>query len=299
MSKSRILRPDATAEPLPLPPAKLPPEEQLNALNRMNDQAEKRVKLGQQLFLAAEAQASEYKKLVDEFRGENNRLREELHTDLGKTIHSYDRWVGQMDSRFNQSLIDIEDRMSRLQQDWERAQDRIEAMLRRSEKLLDEGKRLLDEEEKHVGITSPVSAAPTAAPVKIDASPSVAPAAKAIVPPLMIGGIDESFAGPLIEGDFLAPAALGVTEAMLDGLKPSMILPPMEPTLTGEAAVRKSVAIKDASLAAPSSPEPAPTAEPVKEPADEAPISPVARRHKFFSRVLAKLDEIERQKTAD
>lgn len=302
MNKSRILRQDVSTEPLPLPPSKLPPEEQINALNRMQDQAEKRVKLGQQLFIAAEAQAQQYKKLVDEFRDENARLREELHQDLGKTIHTYDKWVGQVDSRFSQSLGDLEDRMSRLQADWERAQQRIEEMLSRSERLLDEGKRLIDEADAD-GQGHATPRVPSVASTKPAIATKAAPPVQAIVDesplaPNIIGGIDENFAGPIIEGDFVAPSALGISDSALESLRPAMILPPMEstpdapvvaPPITAALAPTPATEI----LAAAEKPAPTPVANATDEP------SPVARRHKFFSRVLAKLDEIEKQKSAD
>lgn len=302
MIKPRILRQDASTEPLPLPPSKLPPEEQVNALNRMQDQAEKRVKLGQQLFIAAEAQAQQYKKLVDEFRDENARLREELHQDLGKSIHTYDKWVGQMDSRFNQSLGDLEDRMSRLQADWERAQHRIEEMLNRSERLLEEGKRLIDEadadEQVHVTTRTPsdVSTKPVVAPKA--ASPSQAIVDESPLAPHIVGGIDENFAGPIIEGDFVAPAALGISDAALESLRPAMILPPMGTTHDASVVAPPITSALDATLgtelrATAEKQAPTPGANATEEP------SPVARRHKFFSRVLAKLDEIEKQKSAD
>ena len=291
MNKSRILRPESSTEPLPLPPTKLPPEEQLHALNRMQDQAEKRVKLGQQLFIAAEAQAQQYKKLVDEFRDENARLRDELHQDLGKTIHTYDKWVGQVDSRFNQTLGELEDRMSRLQADWERAQHRIEDMLKRSERLLEEGKRLIDEADADEGGRVKPSAPP---PLTANQEASCV-ACEPSIEPRIVGGIDENFAGPLIEGDFIAPAALGIPDAALESLRPAMILPPMEPT--AEAAIAAPGVPPQTELLA-SEAKPAPTADDGATAAANEP-SPVARRHKFFSRVLAKLDEIEKQKSGD
>lgn len=138
-------RPPAVApEPLPLPRPRLSPEEQLEALRRVQDQAEHRVRLGTQLFKAAEAYTSQHRLLFDQIKSEHETLRGQMRDDIARSFRQYDQWIANMDEQLTNSLRQLEDRMAKLQDQWSQTQKRIDDMLRRSESLLDQSRDLLD-----------------------------------------------------------------------------------------------------------------------------------------------------------
>jgi len=160
------------AEKLPGVPGKpLAPAEQLEAIKRVQAQAEHRVKLGQQLFKAAEAHTSQHRALVDQIKQEQATFQDELHKDVARSLQTYDQWVGHLDETLTQSLHSIEDRISQLQANWAGTEERINTMLRRSEALLDQSRQLLrDASEFH------------AEPVPAAREEAQAPAAAAVEP---------------------------------------------------------------------------------------------------------------------
>lgn len=131
-------------EPLPLPKARLTPDEQLAALQRVQDQAEHRIRLGTQLFKAAEAYTSQHRQLFDQIKSEHETLREQMRDDIARSFRQYDQWIANMDEQLTNSLRQLEDRMAKLQDQWSHTQKRIDDMLRRSEALLDQSRDLLD-----------------------------------------------------------------------------------------------------------------------------------------------------------
>lgn len=125
----------------------LPVEQQHEALARLRVQAEQRVKLGMQLFKAAEAHTSHQQQVVDQLKHDQRQMRDQMMEDVARSLHSYDRWIGKMDEQLTQSMQRLTDRMNQLQSQWADAQQRIDAMMSRSETLLDESRSLLETAE--------------------------------------------------------------------------------------------------------------------------------------------------------
>jgi len=135
------LKIETSPDKLPgLPSKPLSTKQQLEALKRVQDQAEKRVKLGMRLYKAAEAHVTQRQSLIDEFKGEQARLKEELQEDITRSLHAYDQWVGKIDHDFTHAMRDLEGRIDDLQTQWGKSQRRIDQMVRRSEKLLDQSR---------------------------------------------------------------------------------------------------------------------------------------------------------------
>ncbi len=118
-----------------LPRKPLTPEQQLEALSRVQSQAEARVELGLKLFKAAENHTRSQQKMLDQIKAEQQQLRDQVNEDVAKSLHAYDQWVGQMDENFTRSLQNLEAKIERLQENWMATQQRIETMIERSAQM--------------------------------------------------------------------------------------------------------------------------------------------------------------------
>ncbi len=121
----------------------LTPGEQLDAIRKVQAQAEQRVKLGMQLFKAAEAHVSTHREAIDQVRREQAQLQQRVQEDVAKSLQQYDQWLGRIDEGFTRSLQKLEQRLDEMQQQWQASQGQLEAMVRRSEALLDQARQLM------------------------------------------------------------------------------------------------------------------------------------------------------------
>ena len=137
------LRLTESPSPLPgLPSGPLSAQQQLEALRRVQGQAEQRVQLGMQLFKAAEAHTEQKQNLADELREEQKHLREKVQEEVASSLRSYDQWVGRIDDGFTKAMNDLDQRLERLRSEWTDTQGRIEQMMKRSEALLEQNRLL-------------------------------------------------------------------------------------------------------------------------------------------------------------
>jgi hypothetical protein len=127
-----------------LPRDPLSPTEQLEALRRVQAQAEQRVKLGLQLFKAAEAHATQQQTLIEEIKSEQQRLRAEVQEDVARSLHTYDQWMGRMDEDFTRAIKSLETKIEMLEAQWSHSQERMAAMMRRAEALLQQSQAMLE-----------------------------------------------------------------------------------------------------------------------------------------------------------
>ena len=141
MSQAALRITTNTGPALPgLPRVNLTPEQRLDALHRVQAQAEQRVKLGVTLFKAAEAHTSQYRKVLDELKAEQQEFRREIQNDAARTLHGYGQWMGDMEKDVANSLKSLEDRMGKLQSEWSQTQVRIEQMMKRSGAAVEQGR---------------------------------------------------------------------------------------------------------------------------------------------------------------
>ena len=127
-----------------LPRGPLTAEQQQEAVRRTQAQAEHRVKLGLQLFKAAEAHTRQQHDMLAQLKGEQEKLRVELQDDVARSIHAYDQWVGRIDESFTNAIQELEKKVGVLQSQWSGTQDRVETMMKRSETLLDQARQLTE-----------------------------------------------------------------------------------------------------------------------------------------------------------
>ncbi len=126
-----------------LPGNAMTSQEQLEALRRIQAQAEQRVKLGVQLFKAAEAKLSEQNDVLEQMKKEQSGLREQINEDFTRSLHAYDQWVGQIDENFTHAIRNLEKRMDAMESEWAKSSATINMMVKRSEEMLSQSRKLL------------------------------------------------------------------------------------------------------------------------------------------------------------
>lgn len=134
----------STIQKLPGLPTTLSPTEQLEALRRVQAQAEKRVKLGTELFRAAETQTTRQQTMIQQIKSEQESLRSELQEEVARSLNAYDQWMVKIDESFTHAMQSFEQKIASLDSHWHRTQEKIESMLNRSQALLDQSSCLLE-----------------------------------------------------------------------------------------------------------------------------------------------------------
>jgi hypothetical protein len=171
----------------------LTPEQQMQALKRVQAQAEQRVKLGMQLFKAAEARLSSQTDIVQQIKTLQKQLREQVNNDVAQSLHQYDQWIGQIDESFTTAIRKLEEKVDAVQANISKSEARMRDMLDRAEALLDQSRNLLErnslklpvmpKQTHHVAppaskpVPPPVPAAPAVAPKPASQAPAPKPAA--------------------------------------------------------------------------------------------------------------------------
>ena len=152
-----------------LPRKHLSPEQQLEAVKKVQAQAEQRVKLGMQLFKAAEARLASQQEMVDKFRAEQNTLRDQIQQDVAKTLQDYDQWVGRIDESFTHAIQRLEERLDGLEKSVAESDQRVRKMLERAEGMIEQTRYLLENERgtphpPHQAMASAAPSEPTPTP---------------------------------------------------------------------------------------------------------------------------------------
>ena len=122
----------------------LTPEQQMQALKRVQAQAEQRVKLGMQLFKAAEARLSNQTDVVQQIKTLQKQLREQVNNDVAQSLHQYDQWIGQIDESFTTAIRKLEQKVDAVQANISKSEARMREMLDRAEALLDQSRNLIE-----------------------------------------------------------------------------------------------------------------------------------------------------------
>jgi hypothetical protein len=159
----------------------LTPDQQLQALKRVQAQAEQRVKLGMQLFKAAEARLSTHTDVLGQIKTLQSQLREQVNQDVAKSLHEYDQWIGQIDESFTTAIRKLEEKVDAVQANIVSSESRVKHMLDRAEALLDQSRCLSEHNSlKAIDQPSPSAApAPGQTPISPIAEPDIKPIAKA------------------------------------------------------------------------------------------------------------------------
>lgn len=164
---------------------KITPQQQLEALRRIQGQADQRVKLGRQLFKAAEARVSQHQALLTSIKAEQDEFRTTLTRDMVKSMQSYDQWVAQVEDTLGNSMQALETRLEALQRQWIDQQEHVNSTVSRCEALLNQSQDLLrTTQAKLVRQTAAVRSALAKRPAPAEVAPTAVavplPAAEAL-----------------------------------------------------------------------------------------------------------------------
>lgn len=128
-----------------MPRRPMTPEQQAAALEKVQQQATQRVKLGQQLFEAADARLKEHQKVLDEINQQQQILREKVQEDVAKSLQTYDQWMGRIDESFTKSIRDLGMRIDVLESRFDASRDDMQAMIAKAAALLEQTQDLMAE----------------------------------------------------------------------------------------------------------------------------------------------------------
>ncbi len=115
-------------------------EEQALAVQQLHEHAQRRLTLGMQLFENAQKQTQVHQALADQLRKEQDEIRTQMQTDMTRSLHTYDQWIGKVEHDFATRLDVLDRRMSELQAQWQAMSARVEGMMQRAEMLLDQAR---------------------------------------------------------------------------------------------------------------------------------------------------------------
>ncbi len=115
-------------------------QEQALAVQQLHEHAQRRLALGMQLFENAQKQTQVHQALADQLRKEQDGIREQMQTDMTRSLHAYDQWIGKVEHDFAARLDVLDQRMSELQAQWQSMSERVEGMMNRAELLLDQAR---------------------------------------------------------------------------------------------------------------------------------------------------------------
>jgi len=144
-SKTKPNEPSSAELLAKMPRRPLTVDQQAAALQKVQQQATQRVKLGQQLFEAADARLKQHQKVLDEINDQQRILREQVQDDVAKSLQSYDQWMGRIDESFTKSIRDLNQRLDQLESRVDGSQDQMQQMLAKAGALLQQTQDLLAE----------------------------------------------------------------------------------------------------------------------------------------------------------
>lgn len=128
-----------------MPRRPLSVDQQAKALEQVQQQASQRVKLGQQLFEAADARLKQHQQVLDEINDQQKILREQVQDDVAKSLQSYDQWMGRIDESFTKSIRDLNQRLDQLEDTVAGSHNEMQDMLSKAAALMQQTQMLLAE----------------------------------------------------------------------------------------------------------------------------------------------------------
>ncbi len=117
----------------------------LQKVQRIQQQATERVKLGQQLFDAAESRLKQHQGVLKEIQDQQQRLREQVQEDVAKSLQSYDQWMGRIDESFTNAIKELNQRIDLLETRIDCSHGDMERMIGKAGALLEQTQGLLAE----------------------------------------------------------------------------------------------------------------------------------------------------------
>lgn len=118
-------------------------EQQAVALEKVQQQATQRIKLGQQLFEAADAKLKQHQELLKDIQGQQQILRDQVQEDVAKSLQSYDQWMGKIDESFTDAVRKLNDRIDQLELRVDASRGELESMIEKATALMSQTQGLM------------------------------------------------------------------------------------------------------------------------------------------------------------
>lgn len=128
-----------------MPRRPLTPEQQMTAIEKVQQQATQRVKLGQQLFEAADARLKQHQEVLKEIQDQQHVLREQVQDDVAKSLQSYDQWMGKIDESFTKAIKQVNERLDQLELRVDASRGELEVMIEKATALMGQTQGLMAE----------------------------------------------------------------------------------------------------------------------------------------------------------
>lgn len=126
-----------------MPRRPMSPEQQAAALEKVQQQATQRIKLGQQLFEAADARLKQHQQVLHDIQEQQQKLREQVQEDVAKSLQAYDQWMGQIDESFTNAIKELGQRIDVLETRFDCSRNDMERMIDKAAALLEQTQGLL------------------------------------------------------------------------------------------------------------------------------------------------------------
>jgi len=120
-----------------MPRKPLDATKQLEAIRRVQSQAENRIKLGLQLFKAAEGHTSRRRDILEDIKTDQKNIRDQLQSEMVENFQRYEHRIDSFDDKVTRTIESLDKRIGQLQEEFAAAETRIQTLLQRAEQLLD------------------------------------------------------------------------------------------------------------------------------------------------------------------
>ena len=128
-----------------LPRKALSHEQQVEALRKMQAEADQRVLLGARLFKAADLRLTAQQELIRQIKADADELREQVHAQVDKKLCQYDEEVSQIDVRLTRTLEALEKKVDAIAADRQFLREQLGQMTHRCESMLDQCRYMLEQ----------------------------------------------------------------------------------------------------------------------------------------------------------
>ncbi len=163
----RLTDTDAAPVTLPgLPRRALTVQERLEAVQRLQKQAQQRLQLGSRLFEAAKGQTDRQQQMLEDFKKEQATLREQMRSEMAQTFRQCDQHLHEGRQDTAGRLDDLTRRLDTLESGLRQQEERLAKGLRRAEAILEQSRYLMAEAAAAIrrgGIAADATQRPTLA----------------------------------------------------------------------------------------------------------------------------------------
>lgn len=178
------------------------PQQHLEAIQRVNAQAQQRVELGAKLFKAAETYTSRNQELLRLFNEQQAQLRQEVRAEIAASLSTHNQQVSSLEQNVSDTLANFEKKIDAIQQQWSVTERQLGVMIQQAQTMVDQGKRLFEIISEYVAQTAPPTYnwAPSRTPQPSPSTPN-----RPNPNPFPSGPLTPKFTDAFADSDFTTP----------------------------------------------------------------------------------------------